>query len=348
MTMLEQIIERWLSKPASSSRGIHSVADFPMVLATDLGLKRNENQDRIAALRVHGGHPSSKSFTCVAVCDGMGGMSNGSACATLTLASFLSALVYNRHTPPLDRLNTAARFANQKVFDFAAGKGGATLSAVLLEAGDAYSANVGDSRIYFEAAEGNERRLQRATVDDNLAEAFGGNGRELVQFVGIGEGISPHVSSLSKHAESFIITTDGAHFIDEGIFSTIFLNSSTVLQAVERLVAVARWLGGPDNATLAAFKRDLLHQAPAPIEEAIIELWGAFDSLQLMSMPPDGKSSVTVELLDKWAKKEAKVENQTPSQQPKKGQRKTKKKQADQLEIDIKLGDGGQDDVDRG
>ena len=112
------------------------------------------------------------------------------------------------------RLEAAARAADDSVFAFARGSGGSTLSAVVVErTGEAHTVNVGDSRSYSFSR---GKSTDRLTVDDSLAEAVGGHGRELIQFVGMGDGIKPHVRRIPDGSTGFLITTYPTDKIKEG------------------------------------------------------------------------------------------------------------------------------------
>ncbi len=58
----------------TTNSAVRRVADLPVALATDMGLVRTENQDRIAIFRVQ---LTNDRPTIIAVlCDGMGGMTD--------------------------------------------------------------------------------------------------------------------------------------------------------------------------------------------------------------------------------------------------------------------------------
>jgi PPM family protein phosphatase len=212
--MIQKHLLRWLSQNRSA-RAVRNVGEAGVILASDRGLKRDDNQDRIAAMRYSG---KRSAFLCVVVADGMGGLREGAECAEITVAAFFDALVTMAARPARDRLEQAVRHANSEVYLSKGGSGGSTLSAVLVESDDEiYSANVGDSRIYVERGT-EDHTLSRVTVDDSLEEAFGGQGRELLQFVGIGKGLKPHIDKIGPAVRSIAITTDGIHFLESWLF----------------------------------------------------------------------------------------------------------------------------------
>jgi hypothetical protein len=121
--MLQEKIEAWLSR-AVPDRAVNQCFDLSAVLATDIGLARSENQDRVAALRFNTKSTSGRPLIAVAVADGMGGMRDGAKCATLALSSFFHALILHRNHPIETRVNAAIGYANDTVFRFAGGRGG--------------------------------------------------------------------------------------------------------------------------------------------------------------------------------------------------------------------------------
>ncbi|MCK1511369.1 hypothetical protein IVB22_02030 [Bradyrhizobium sp. 190] len=251
------------------------------IIASDIGVVRTENQDRVAVLRVSDG---PRPFVCFALSDGMGGMKDGGPCATVSIASFFSSLVEASELEPHRKLHIATNVANETVYKTWQGRGGATLSAVLIDADNsAYVSNVGDSRVY--ALDAKWTKLSRVTVDDNLKEAFGGADRGLVQFIGIGKSLVPNVQQVAVGLSSFFITSDGAHYFDEKIFEQLLLCATDPLRATDRLLALARWLGGPDNASVAAFSVSHLSNMLGRQNGSLPTVWSGHSQLHLQRVP---------------------------------------------------------------
>ena len=145
------------------------------------GMIREQNQDRVACMRFCSRLNDVAPFVVIALSDGMGGMKDGAECASRTVAGFFDSIVRNRHLDEVSRISLAAEEANESVYRFAGGYGGATLSAVLVSELGAFIVNVGDSRIYAEV-QASGVQLRRLTIDDSLAEIVGGNGRDLLQY----------------------------------------------------------------------------------------------------------------------------------------------------------------------
>jgi serine/threonine protein phosphatase PrpC len=282
MTLLDQVAQTLFDVPDRAARGVFGSAVF---LSSDIGLVRDENQDRVVTFRVS--HPSNGgSTTVVALSDGMGGMASGAECATLTLASFIDHIAASSEQDDLDRLLTdAAHFANEQVHGAFAGRGGATLSAVAWNARrEIRTLNVGDSRI-FELTSMARDGFARLTTDDTMREAFGSEGNGLIQFIGLGRGLRPHLKVPTGRG-SLILTSDGVHFVDESVFADILTHANSPRAKTERLSALARWMGGPDNATIAVIDLEQVPSRNEATARATLEVWpcGA-ESLNLWSLP---------------------------------------------------------------
>jgi len=299
--MLNERLTKWLSRKVPE-QGTNFTSVLPIVLTTDQGLIRTENQDRIAVMRVNAISGGCKPFVAIALADGMGGMKDGAGCAIKAISSFFHALVHNRNLSSQERIELAVYNANSAVNEFSGGYGGSTLSAVLISPNETpLLANIGDSRIYAISVQGIEKNVLRLTIDDSLEESVGGYGRDLLQFVGMGDGLKPHISLLSKKAEKILITTDGVHFINQNTLYDILLNAPESKQIADRLSAVVRWCGAPDNASMAIFDLPELSKSLKLDGESGIEIWDPFGALHLI-----------------WLKQEPSVDNISPSL-PKKG-----------------------------
>ncbi|MCC7679904.1 PP2C family serine/threonine-protein phosphatase [Janthinobacterium sp. FW305-128] len=277
--MLNYRIARWLRLNAKG-KTTSTYQEGAVVLATDTGTSRSENQDRVAMMRVSSS-PNTSPFSVVALTDGMGGMSDGGECATIGLAAFFNSIVKLRNTNPSEMLRLASLEANQAVFNLAKGYGGATLSAVYISPdSSAITLNIGDSRIYGWHADEGSNDITRLTVDDNLQEAVGGTGTELLQFCGMGPGLRPHVGIVPKAIQKLAITSDGVHFISNHVFNDILFNTGQLADISKQLLTYARWRGSPDNASLALIdikdlKNDLRY------EESGINLTDSFNMLEV-------------------------------------------------------------------
>jgi len=280
MTFITKLIN-WLDRQ-NPEIGQNSISELSVALRTDRGLVRNENQDCVAAMRVNLSQ-TTKPFIVIALVDGMGGMKSGSVCATNTIASFFYHLIHLRREVPMERLKISALAANKHVYGIAKGKGGATLSAILVsEDHQPLFLNIGDSRIYVSSGNINKRTIDRVTVDDSLEEAVGGYGKELIQFVGMGDGIQPHLGPIPGSSSQIVLTSDGTHFLNQRTFYDILLNAPDLIQTVERIGKIVRWSGAHDNASIAITSLPDLMKSLMKSETGGIELWDPYGALTVM------------------------------------------------------------------
>lgn len=273
----QETVASWLSRSVPE-RAQNQCFDLPAVLATDIGLQREENQDRVAALHLSA-KQNSQPIIAVVVADGMGGMRDGAKCATLAVSSFFYALLRHRHRGLEQRAAAAAAYANDAVYAFAGGRGGATISALLFDTEtQPVTINLGDSRIY---AYGNGTKVQRLTVDDSLEEAVGGHGRELLQFIGMGPGMQPHIRTVPSGVTELALTTDGVHYIDADTLANVLFHAPDPKAAADRLSALARWCGGHDNASMALVNLKALSSATARNQDVGIQVWDPFGTMAI-------------------------------------------------------------------
>ena len=228
-------------------------------------------------------------FAIAAIADGIGGMKEGASCASHALAElFASAFRYaQRGEPPEMCLEWAVRDANGLVHSQSRLNGGTTLVALLtVEEEGAYWTSVGDSRLY--RASGAE--LVQLSKDDTIAGQLGRRvdialeQSKLLQFVGIGEPLEIRVEQVDAGADDMaLLTTDGVHFLERsgGVFGLVVHNSQDVGACVRRLTELARWAGGPDNASALAipFFPDL---GKHPIPPHCLDVWDPFGEIRIV------------------------------------------------------------------
>jgi PPM family protein phosphatase len=273
----EQILE-WLEtkNDAANYRKVFG----HIAIASDVGLKRTENQDRVAVLRVSSS-VRSKGFICACVCDGMGGLDDGGLAASTALAGFFSSLIKNRNVNTRERLEIAVADSNLAVTS-ATKTGGSTLSAVAIDGDKYYTVNVGDSRVYSYQSSKSER-IQRLTTDDTMEEAYGSSGRGLLQYIGLKGEIIPHIHQfeISGH-EVILITSDGAHLIGDRTIEQFCRYSDQPLEICTRTVTLARWLGGIDNSTMVALEVNKLAEVFGASTSSDISVWSLLGRLKLI------------------------------------------------------------------
>jgi serine/threonine protein phosphatase PrpC len=261
------------------------VAPLNAAIASDVGEVRDENQDRVAL--VHGTGRNGSPFILAALADGIGGMKQGAECAALTLATFIDTVIYEAQQTADTRewLKRASYQADRAVYARQAGEGGSTLAAILFPKGrPAVWLNVGDSRVYHSA----QAKMTQLSKDDTLEGQLGkpiegGRRSELLQFIGIGEGLEPHIESVpSDLTGTLLLTTDGVHFIDADYLGKVVHFAQDLGVCARRFMELSKMLGGPDNASVVALSIEALSGAPIPRVDSAYEVWDPFGELHVI------------------------------------------------------------------
>jgi protein phosphatase len=235
---------------------------------TDIGCQRKENEDRILI------EPALGLF---AVCDGMGGHTNGGTAAELAIAAiryYLDAssdrldvtwpFGYDfKMSIDANRIATGIRMANRQVWRRAeeeiecAGMG-TTVAAALLNSSNAVIANVGDSRAYrFRSGS-----LAQLTVDDTVVrdmyEQSLIDARQmrdhpmrnvLTQAAGSKADVDVHIREEELQSDDvLLLSSDGLHgVLPEETVASIIAGGHSLEHRVRQLVDAVRSLGAPDN-----------------------------------------------------------------------------------------------------
>jgi serine/threonine protein phosphatase PrpC len=293
-------IKDWLSRRVPKA-GVRDVIGLPVAIGSDIGNVREENQDRAVILRAQ--VSTNKSFLVGVLCDGMGGMAEGANCAALAVASFISSCIRNRNIQVKERLFQAVELANLDVYQKFNGKGGSTLSAFILDSDGNFEAiNVGDSRIYVS----DNREMHQISVDDTIAgqlnqhEPTSQLSHKLLQFVGIGNDIEPHLLDMPAldTIAKMLITSDGVHYLNASTLKSMLVQNVTPIELSKRLIHVAKWCGGHDNSTVIILS-DLssILSSSENVKTGAVQLWDAHGDVQFIGIEknqPVGASSPEV------------------------------------------------------
>lgn len=279
----------WLLRRTATT-GVRRVLPLEAAVATDIGNVRDENQDRAVIVRGHDG--KGKSFVAVAVADGIGGMKSGATCAAMTLGAFAASLYEQAQSSLADSrqwIDIAAKSANQFVYDNFRGSGGSTLVALLLRPGHKPCwLSVGDSRVYRYR----KNALIQLSVDDTIAGQLGRQDEtgfeqsRLLQYVGVGSDLESNISDLDcSPQDEIILTTDGVHYLsqNDGLLARIIGNSADVGICAKRLIDIAKWCGGPDNATTAIVGISDLEKLQQTRKINCLEVWDSFGEIQVIT-----------------------------------------------------------------
>ena len=230
-------------------------------LGCDIGKTRTENQDSIRADNFPDG-------VFAVVCDGMGGMQNGSAASKIAVSAaeerFRSE--YSTGMEPeavCELLRSCAADANQKVYQAAVcsemrARMGTTLVGVFARDDVLCIVNVGDSRAYLLPAEG---PLKQLTVDHTVVQLLFEQGmireeeratharrNELIRAVGVSGRVLADTQILPlQPGERVLLCSDGLYAMvpEERIAELIRRNPPE--QLPDACIAEANANGGRDN-----------------------------------------------------------------------------------------------------
>ena len=288
VTATQRHLTNWMLRRVPSG-GVRRVAPLFGALATDIGLVRENNQDRVAVLRSR--DYSGQTFAVAAVADGIGGMRDGALCASIAIGHLFGKIVeLGQAGGEVDQwLKGAVSHSNAVVYDEFHGAGGSTLVVLLIhESGKVFWSSVGDSRVYL-ASNG---ELTQLSTDDTIAGQLKRSSdpsheqSKLLQFIGIGEGLEVHLGDIpSSKGSKAILTSDGVHYLASaaaGSLNAIVTHSPDVATCVRRLIDLSRWCGGPDNASVVALPLDFnFSNDPAP-NDRCIEVWDSFGEVRFL------------------------------------------------------------------
>jgi len=242
---------------------------------TDVGRVREKNEDAFVVANLTGGAlldgTSHARFdvgergVLIAVSDGMGGAHAGEVASALVIETLTRALSQAPADTPRDELmNDAIQRAHKAVREIAeseAKKMGATLTAVFVHAGQAYIAEVGDSRAYLIRA----GRIRQLTHDQSVAQALLDRGamspeeaadspmkNMILQAMGNQPDVKVALAKLElRDRDCLVLCSDGlTGYLTDDEIRDVVLATGRPEQAVPRLVAMANERGGKDNITV--------------------------------------------------------------------------------------------------
>lgn len=255
-------------------------------VATAVGSIRERNEDAAAALSIRYSYAPGRDFDLALVCDGLGGMQRGREAAILGLSTFASSVIGSKEPSLLESAKQAIAAANVEVFRLLRGFGGTTLTAVLVpRSGAPVIAHAGDSRAYG-YTQGQAPQL--LTKDDTLNAVLNKPAIEaerdsrLVQFVGLGPDLEPHVFAVSERFDTgFILASDGAYDVAGSTFYRAISAAKSGPDIARRLVLLSDLLGGLDNATAVFLEATLMADRDPVSDGVTVQLLGAAGELKM-------------------------------------------------------------------
>jgi PPM family protein phosphatase len=266
-------------------------------LGTSLGIVRPENQDRAVFARYSSSNHGN-SFCVWALCDGIGGLQDGSACAEHVLSDLLVTLLSGTTQEVIaSRVGSAVQAANQQVFQAYHERGGSTLTLVTMDSnGHGVGVSVGDSRLYSSVAGKDVQQLSRDDTignqlrllgDPSISPTGGIFSNHLSQYLGIGAPLDIRPIDLPKPSQgtSLILSSDGAHSLPQEMFKNIAISAPSLLETARRVLYVSKWNGGKDNASIICFSSQALVPMPRLPAINVLEIWDPFGKAEFFIDP---------------------------------------------------------------
>lgn len=230
---------------------------------TDIGLRREKNQDSYGAIK------NKKGDLLAIVCDGIGGGKAGDVASGETVKFFMNSFENNEGfndiaeaekylTKLVDDCNDEIYKLSVKYKEYTGM--GTTLSGVLITNVGTLSINIGDSRVYGYV----DTKECRLTVDHTLVNDMIANGEityeqslthpkrhYLVRALGVWETVEPDIHKV-KEMDDYLICSDGLYnYIDPNELKNIMVDVSlSCEQKANNLLKKALLNGGFDNITI--------------------------------------------------------------------------------------------------
>jgi serine/threonine protein phosphatase PrpC len=235
--------------------------------ATDLGRRREHNEDCHATWVPDPNSPGARHGALLMVADGMGGSQAGEVASRITTDTVVREYRNDAHEDPAAALQSAITLANEAVHDESLahrdrGGMGTTCTAAVVRGQELYLGHVGDSRAYL-IKDGAIRQL---TQDHSLvaqlvreqqitAEQAKVDPRRNVVTRSVGVGREVQVDAWRHDApfdpgDTLMLCTDGLHGVVTDAEIADAAAGPDLEAACRRLIALANERGGPDNITV--------------------------------------------------------------------------------------------------
>ena len=225
---------------------------------TDVGLKRNMNQDFVYA----SDQPVGSLSNLYIVADGMGGHNAGDLASRTTVETVVDYIEGAKEKRPIPLLDAAIQAANQKVIEISLTDKslegmGTTVVAATVQDGCLYVANVGDSRLYLL-----DHQIEQITRDHSLVEEMVRAGeikREearhhekknvITRAVGVEKKLRIDFFDVALNpGDRFLLCSDGlTNMVDDEDMLRLVSRETSLEAAALKLVAAANRNGGKDN-----------------------------------------------------------------------------------------------------
>jgi len=240
-------------------------------IQTDPGCVRESNEDSGRFFSPNDVEKKSLLGTLAIVADGMGGHASGEVASKMAVEIVNEEYYADTSISRQNALRTAIETANlaihsASISDETYSGMGTTLVALVIVNDTAFSAHVGDSRLYRMR----RRRLEMLTFDHSQVMEMVQNGvltmeqardhedkNVILRAVGTQPVIEVEVSEIFaiEHGDVFLLCSDGlSDMVDDAEIEAIMDAEYDVYASCERLIAAAKTNGGHDNITAGVIR----------------------------------------------------------------------------------------------
>lgn len=235
---------------------------------TDMGLRRRINQDYVFASN----EPVGNLPNLYIVADGMGGHNAGDYASRFVVKKVREYVEGSEETNPVSILQEAIQKANTLLLAEATTKAeligmGTTIVATTIIGNEAYTANVGDSRMYMIDQDG----IHQVTQDHSLVEEMVRLGQItkdaarvhpdkniITRAIGAGPTVQPDIfeTELEKDCKLLLCSDGLTNMVEDAQLWQIVTSDLTIEERACDLVDAANEQGGKDNIAVIIIEPD--------------------------------------------------------------------------------------------
>jgi len=260
-----------------------SVADAELTVSasiqTDPGCIRDSNEDSGRHVSPADAETLASRGRLTIIADGMGGHASGEVASQMAVEIISERYYSDRGSSPQAALKGAVEAANSEIYsastaDVSLAGMGTTLVALVLMGDRAFSAHVGDSRLYRMRGQ----KLELLTIDHSQVMEMVQHGiitmeqarnhddkNVILRAVGTQPEIEVEVSSIFalEPGDTFVLCSDGLNdMLEDSEIESILASEPDEYSAAARLIEAAKDNGGHDNVTVGVVSIGAANAAP--------------------------------------------------------------------------------------
>jgi serine/threonine protein phosphatase PrpC len=234
---------------------------------TDAGCVRESNEDSGRHVSPYDTEALASRGRITIVCDGMGGHASGEVASQIAVDAINELYYSNRDLDPQEVLRWAVQEANREIYatsltDERFEGMGTTLVSLVILGDKAFSAHVGDSRLYRMRGQ----KLELMTIDHSQVMEMVQNGiitmeqarnhdekNVILRAVGTNPEVEVDVSSMFQvePGDRFLLCSDGLNdMLEDAEIEEILAGESDEYLVSQQLIEAAKQNGGHDNVTV--------------------------------------------------------------------------------------------------